>query len=259
MIRQAAFDLPAAPPGWDESGLPLIRIVDPSGQAIAWLAPDFGAACVGYAVRRAGVAGEVWTHIFRSTGPPARVGRPGRYGCSILAALPEHQLRPSANDRDRALTSRHRWRLIERDPTMAVVEASFLAKTTDSGRQTSSDSLRLRLAARLDDGTLSLDLVAHNEGATAIPIGLGLRPTFAAGAGPADGDPALDRGVRIGIDLAAGIRHVVVHTPRQQPEVSIALLGYMPARGLVRLPPGARMRVAVSIGVLGEGSAEATV
>ena len=58
VILGHAFDLPAAPPGWDEASRPPIRIVDPMGGAVAWLPPDVGAICVGFAVRDALAAGD---------------------------------------------------------------------------------------------------------------------------------------------------------------------------------------------------------
>ena len=48
------FDTPTGPPGWAGQGANLVRIVDPTGRAIAWLAPGYGGNCVGYAVRREG-------------------------------------------------------------------------------------------------------------------------------------------------------------------------------------------------------------
>ena len=46
-----AFSLPAPPAGW--SGADLVRLVDPTGAAIAWLAPDRGATCAAFHVRGA--------------------------------------------------------------------------------------------------------------------------------------------------------------------------------------------------------------
>ncbi len=46
-----AFSLPAPPAGW--SGSELVRLVDPTGDAIAWLVPERGALCAAFHVREA--------------------------------------------------------------------------------------------------------------------------------------------------------------------------------------------------------------
>lgn len=251
--RRPAFDLPPAPAGWDESGRPLIRIVDPSGEAVAWLAPDFDATCVGFVVRRAGALGDGWTPVFRPAElPPAFVRRRVHGGCRVLVALPDRPSPTESTARAPAMTPRRRWRLIERDPTAVVHETQVTVRTTDADGQPGPGLLRLRLAARLDDGILSLELAARNESLQAAAVGLGFRPTFASRT--ANGLPAPDRGGRIGISLDAGIRHQVVQALRSRPGFSIALLGYAPGRGLAHLPPGGRTRIAVSIGGFGEAA-----
>jgi hypothetical protein len=46
-----AFSLPAPPAGW--AGTDLVRLVDPTGDAIAWLVPERGALCAAFHVREA--------------------------------------------------------------------------------------------------------------------------------------------------------------------------------------------------------------
>jgi hypothetical protein len=48
-VTGPAFDLPAPPGGW--SGRELVRLVDPTGTAIAWLASGTSAACVALHIR----------------------------------------------------------------------------------------------------------------------------------------------------------------------------------------------------------------
>lgn len=150
------FDTPPAPPGWAGQGAELLRIVDPLGRAIAWLAPGFGAACVGYAVRQGDDEHGPWRHLFRAAGPRALREAPLDYGCMILGPTPAE---PEA-------ARLARWRFVERDPTAVVCAAQC-------------DAVHLTLGARLDDGALHLDLLATNAGISELPLQLGLRLCFA--------------------------------------------------------------------------------
>ena len=150
------FDTLPAPPGWAGQGAELLRIVDPLGRAIAWLAPGFGGACVGYAVRPGAGEDSPWHQILRAAGPHALRDAPLDYGCAILGPTPaEPEAARSA-----------RWRFVERDPTAAVCAAQC-------------DTIHLTLSARLDVGALRLDLLATNKGTAASPLALGLRLCFA--------------------------------------------------------------------------------
>ena len=71
---------PVVPPGWEGAADRLIRIVDPSGEAIAWLVGDAGANCIAYAVRRCGG----WVHVLDPGSPQALAERPTRFGCPVL-------------------------------------------------------------------------------------------------------------------------------------------------------------------------------
>jgi hypothetical protein len=150
------FDTPPAPPGWAGQGAELLRIVDPLGRSIAWLAPGFGGACVGYAVRQGDNEHGPWRQILRAAGPRALREAPLDYGCAILG--------PTLAEPEAAQLAR--WRFVERDPTAAACAAQC-------------DTIRLNLSARLDDGALHLDLLATNEGLTASPLALGVRLCFA--------------------------------------------------------------------------------
>jgi hypothetical protein len=149
------FDTPPAPPGWAGQGAELLRIVDPLGQATAWLAPGFGGACVGYAVRQGDEEHGPWHQILRAAGPHALLDAPLDYGCVILGPTPTE---PEA-------ARLARWRFIERDPTAAVCAAQY-------------DTVHLTLSARLNDAALHLDLLATNMGPADSPLALGLRLCF---------------------------------------------------------------------------------
>src|SRR5215218_10451897 len=100
------FDTPAGPPGWAGQGAELLRIVDPTGRAIAWLAPGLGGNCVGYAVRRAGDATGCWRHILRTGSPRDLRADLLAYGCAILG--------PGTDGQHQA--HRAAWQFVERDP-----------------------------------------------------------------------------------------------------------------------------------------------
>jgi hypothetical protein len=143
----AVIDTPTAPPGWDDARADLIRIVDPLGRGVAWLAPGHRGRCVGYAVRPSGEKGTLWTHRFDAPDPGAR-----SEGCGPNCAI----IDDDGTEQPIALI----WRFVERDPTFARLEAvtgSFdftFTATLDRGvleltfavANTTHDSLRLRLA-----------------------------------------------------------------------------------------------------------------
>lgn len=132
--------------------------MDPLGRAIAWLAPGFGAACIGYAVRQGDDEHGPWRQIFRSGEPRTLHDTPLCYGCALLG--------PTPNDPKAA--KRAHWRFVERDPTAAVCAAQC-------------DTVQLALSARLDDDALHLTLLATNGGASERALELGLRFCFAEG------------------------------------------------------------------------------
>ncbi len=244
----AAFSTPPAPPGWEGARGHLIRIVDPLGGAIAWLAPDFGANCVGYAVRSPGTD---WMQVFHSAGPDALRTQPDGYGCAILTGLP---------GQDDDLPD---WQFIERDPTAALLGASLRTVRQDA----TTERVQVRLTARLDAGALSLDLEAHNRGAEPVAMSLGMQPTFATGLldpqihlggarthlrdGAMVNLAGSDHRIHVTLTLTSGIRTLRPRLSTDQQAVSLALFSYNPAEGPIVLPAGARVRIAVSIDVEG--------
>lgn len=325
MVRQ--IDTPAGPPGWEGRGAQLIRIVDPLGGAVAWLAPDCGANCVGYAVRRPGGG---WVQVFHVAGPRALRERPDRSGCPVLAPFPG--LLPRARYRWAGATyalppntpggagtlhgfaHTRPWRFVERDPTAATVELATATDLDADARAGYPFDLRLRLTARLADAALTLDLAATNEGDRAAPVGLGLQPYFAVD--PLGGDRARvraclagraerllspplptgglrpiaspvvavppvagkvliartdlgddprahlvgpDGGGRVVLTAVAGVRDLLLFAPPGQPAIALSPLSCAPSAaalpegdpdGLPALPPGATLRLAVTIAAL---------
>jgi hypothetical protein len=157
----AVIDTPVAPPGWEGARSQLVRIVDPLGQAVAWLAPAFGGRCVGFAVRPSGEHGTAWIHLFHGAGSHAA---PHASGCGAACTL----VTPGADPTSGGGAD---WQFIERDPTAATLAAAYGVTGAAGGH---ADDLRLRFSAALADGALLLDLVAENTATAAIKLRLGL-------------------------------------------------------------------------------------
>ena len=115
----AVIDTPPGPPGWEDTRTQLVRIVDPLGRAVAWLAPAFGGSCVGLAVRPPGERGMDWVHIVHAVAPSARCPAPGETGCGVK------RTRAAAESRG-ATRSGGSWRFIERDPTAVMLAATLM-------------------------------------------------------------------------------------------------------------------------------------
>jgi len=151
-------------------------MVDPSGGAIAWLAPDRGGACVGYAVRASTVEGGTWTHVFSRPNSQVCAWERDPSGCTFSAAIPQTIVGRRADIDGGGKV--HRWQLIERDPAEAVLGASVRMLPGHSAGSSARINLHLRLKARLDDASPLLDLEAHNEGSEIVRVGLGICPSF---------------------------------------------------------------------------------
>jgi hypothetical protein len=125
-VIRPVFAFPPFPEGWRGGASRLIRIVDPAGDAIAWLDPSRG-ACVGFAVREA--TGDAPSRAFRH----------------LLAVIP-----PDTGD-DGPETSSFdpgpRWRFVDRDPASCT-----LGCQADVDGPTDA----VLMTASLDDGILSL-------------------------------------------------------------------------------------------------------
>jgi aldose 1-epimerase len=187
---------PLVPPGWEGAADQLTRFTDPSGEAIAWLASNLGANCVGYAVRQP--AG--WVQILDAGSPQALADRPTRFGCPILCPFPghvrdaryrwagiEYALPPHVPgvppQYSHGFVARLPWR-IERTGSSGV-EGEFLTTHDLPGGASAAGypfAVRLRLAVRLSSRALVITLAATNEGDVPAPVGLGLHPYFAIAA-----------------------------------------------------------------------------
>ena len=159
----AVIDTPPAPPGWEDARAQLVRIVDPLGRAVAWLAPAHGGGCVGFAVRPSGERGAAWLHLFQAAEPAAARGGTG---CVVRCALVTEEPRE-----EQGLTDG--WRFVERDPTAATLAAT-LAEDVPADRRERAGGLHLRFSAALTGGTLTLDLLAENRAPADLRLRLGL-------------------------------------------------------------------------------------
>jgi len=171
-MNLAVIDAPSGPPGWEESRVHLIRIVDPLGCAVAWFAPEYGAMCAGFAVRASGRRGMKWTQMFRTIEPPslAPLAPPllAASGCIVRCALRADSPLPMQP-----------WHYTARDPTAVVMETVIPTNGDDCRCGDADSSLHLRLTARLDDAALMLDLEADNAGTRAISPQLAFQVSYA--------------------------------------------------------------------------------
>ncbi len=168
-MNLAVIDTPSCPPGWEESRAQLIRIVDPSGCAVAWFAPEYGAMCVSFAVRASNQHGTKWTPILHSMEPRESPQSQSESGCVVRYVLSSGSPKPIQP-----------WRFLARDPTALTMETVVLAASGDRGGE-GDDGLYLHLTAHLDDATLVLDLQAQNQGAQAISPQIAFHVTLARG------------------------------------------------------------------------------
>lgn len=123
MIRPV-FAFPPLPEDWSGPASRLIRIVDPAGDAIAWLDPLTG-TCAGYAVRESSREASTWRHIL--------VGTPAEFDDNV----------PNPT----RWNSEARWRFVERDPASCTLESEPDFNESDQP---------VSMTASLDDGALSL-------------------------------------------------------------------------------------------------------
>lgn len=190
-----AGTIPPTPPGWEDAPQRLVRLVDPSGEAAAWVVGDLGANCIAYAVRRP----DGWVQVLDPGTPGALAGRPTRFGCPVLFPFPGHArgaryrwggveraLPPNgagSGDYTHGFAPRLPWRVEGASPDAIACE--FLTTRDLPGGTEAAGypfAVRLRLAVRLADRALTIALTATNEDTRAAPLGLGLHPYIAIAA-----------------------------------------------------------------------------
>jgi hypothetical protein len=141
----AVFDAPPLPGCWP--GGELIRIVDPLGVQVAWVAPALAGGIVGYYVREA--IGDDWTEVLACS---VKAGRAA--GSALLLRDEDTGHLLPVLDADPA------WTFASRDPTQVTV----------TGRIANHD---LSLTVRCADGALQIEVEA-GEGHHLPAIGLRL-------------------------------------------------------------------------------------
>ena len=186
-------DLPECPaPGWDEAAL--VRLADPAGGALAWIAPETGANCIAFSVRRAGA----WVNLLFSAGPDALRARPTRFGIPLLAPFPgllpggrytwrgaEYTLTPNTPDgRTFAHGFAHDrpWRVVGQSGSDVELTLSLREALSAVERAGYPFEIDLRARFSLEGGALRIDLDAVNCGCEPAPVGLGLHPYAAISA-----------------------------------------------------------------------------
>ena len=276
----AVIDTPPTPPGWEDARAQLVRIVDPLGRAVAWLAPASGGRCVGFAVRPSGERGTEWVQVFHSVDPPAVRGGPRETGCGVQCAL-------AAAESGGATRSEGVWQFVERDPTTAMLATTLTGNATgdptdDAGGDPAerNGGLHLRFSAALDDGALTFTLVAETRAAAAFRLHLGLQLALSGGllsdatgsiradlpgrpirqdtANTRTGIPpnavvglgGFDTPIRVEVTLIAGVSRLCYCAPGEQGVVALlASAGASPA-GMLTVEAGATFGLAVAIRVV---------
>lgn len=185
----ASDEPPVSPPGWEREHHRLVRIAAPDGRAVAWLAPEYGANCIGYAVR--GTQG--WVHVFQVDEPATLAVRPTRSGCAMLFPFPGHVRdaqywwegihytlplnTPGQQQYTHGFAQYQQWHVEK-----LVGDAATLRFSTDTianMRASYPFAIRLELELTLDSTSLRFRLTAINDGARTAPVGLGFHPYFA--------------------------------------------------------------------------------
>ena len=168
----AVIDTPPAPPGWEDARADLVRIVDPLGRAVAWLAPAYGGRCVGLAVRPSGERGTPWRQLFDSADPESLLDGVTEAGCGARCALVVPGL-------DEPVELGRAWRLVERDPTSATLE-SLVERDVPAEIRELAEHLALRFTAALNQESLRVDLLVENHGPANVELRLNLTLAFVA-------------------------------------------------------------------------------
>jgi hypothetical protein len=166
-FRHPAFEMPPAPPGWDDYRVDLIRIVAPRGDAIAWFAPALGATCVGFAVRTEESRSSSWRQVFCSSGPTTLLANPNNYGCAVLWPLSDTDASPD----------QWQWQFVERDPTAAIFATTIAQNACDGDHE----AVQLQLTASLESGRLSMTVDATAMIRCPDRFNLGFRAAMAPG------------------------------------------------------------------------------
>ena len=184
------IELPECPvPGWDEASL--IRLGDEQDTAQAWIAPEAGANCIAFAVKRAGA----WVNLLFSAGPNALRSRPTRFGIPLLAPFPgllpggryvwrgaEYTLAPNVPDgRTFAHGFAHDrpWRVMGQSGSAVDLALGLRVALNAAERTGYPFQIDLRVRYSLERGALRIDLDAVNGGREPAPVGLGLHPYLA--------------------------------------------------------------------------------
>jgi hypothetical protein len=172
--RGPVFNLPSTPAGWDDKRSDLIRIVDPTGGAVAWFAPRHATQCIGFSVRTPREKGQSWTSVFA---PVLDAADAVPYGCAVIASVyrPARQPRPPGQWLEQPGSG---WLLGLRDPTSVVLGTSIVTTVWEGDVEGTATVVDLRLEARLEDSSLAITLQATNRGSTPCMVKLGLQPVF---------------------------------------------------------------------------------
>jgi aldose 1-epimerase len=181
---------PALPNGWEHAPESLIRLTDPSGDAVAWVCPALGANVVALDVKTP----DGWRQVLHQDGPDTLRERPSRFGLPILFPFPGHMLRgtyrwqgvehqmpmlnPSAPSYTHGFAHQRPWRVTHHTSTALFAVLDTRTDLDAEQRAGYPFDLTLALEVSLAYGALTVTLVAANVGEGEAPVGIGLHPYF---------------------------------------------------------------------------------
>ncbi len=188
---------PQLPPGW-ESSEGIVRLVDVGGDAVAWVAPQHGANCFGFAVRR----DDGWAYLLHATDAAALSALPSRFGVPVLFPFPGHmrdfrytwrgetyhvpRRDPARPTFTHGFAHTRPWHVVEQSDDRAVFAFTTPDDLPEDVRPAYPFAIAVRAEITVRGGILEIALHATNNGTDTAPVGLGLHPYFAAAAIAAD-------------------------------------------------------------------------
>jgi aldose 1-epimerase len=177
---------PCAPSGWESQHL--LRLLDPSGNAAAWVSPTDGGNTIAFALR----AGDDWRQVLFIEGPEALRARPTRYGCPVLFPFPGYardaryrwhdEVRtlpvnaPDGRSHVHGFAHDRPWEVVDVRADRVTMAFATSRALTSAERESYPFDIVVRQIVSVSNGTLDIEVEARNHGESVAPVGLGLHP-----------------------------------------------------------------------------------
>ena len=190
MAQDSSPLAPPAPLGWEAVADTLIRLTNHDGDAIAWIAPQYGANCVAFVTYAHGK----WVQVLHNEGHDALAARPSRFGCAVLFPFPGHMQDfryhwqgeiftiprngSTAAGFGHGFTHTRPWQVADVTTSRAMMTFSTHDALTADEHAGYPFDIRLTETVALVETRLRISLHAVNEGGNVAPVGLGLHPYF---------------------------------------------------------------------------------